>query len=216
MATDRAAAQRAGDVPPVIPATILVVDDDRELLRVLERTLRGAGYTVVARADAESGLAHVKESAPDLVITDLMLPGRDGLEFLADIKAIAPQVGVLLITAHASLERAVEAMRNGAHDFLEKPFERSRLLLTVQRALEKQVLTAENRRLKERLKDHEALDRMVGASRKEDLQKVPGVAETLDWAATLAGLDVHELRHEPERVHETMICLGCPGAAPAR
>ena len=165
MATDRAPAHAAVDEPQAPAAEILVVDDDRELLRVLERTLKGAGYNVIARGDAETGLARVKESAPDLVITDLMLPGRDGIELLRDIKAIAPQVGVLLITAHASLERAVEAMRFGAHDFLEKPFERNRLLLTVQRAIEKQALAAENRQLKERLKNHEELDRMVGASR---------------------------------------------------
>ena len=76
MATDRVPAHAAADEPNAPTAEILVVDDDRELLRVLERTLKGAGYTVIARGDAETGLARVKESAPDLVITDLMLPGR--------------------------------------------------------------------------------------------------------------------------------------------
>ncbi|MEP7026994.1 MAG: sigma-54 dependent transcriptional regulator [Candidatus Eisenbacteria bacterium] len=144
---------------------ILVVDDDPELLRVIDRTLRGAGYAVRTAADAESALLRVREASPQLLITDLMLPGMDGIELLREARALAPGVEVLLITAHATLERAVEAMRQGAHDFLEKPFERDRLLLAVERALEKQALTVENRALRERLKDHAAAAQLVGAGR---------------------------------------------------
>ena len=146
-------------------ADILVVDDDPELLRVLDRTLRGAGYAVRTASDAENGLQRVRESAPQLVVTDLMLPGMDGIELLREVKALAPSAEVLLITAHATLERAVEAMRQGAHDFLEKPFERNRLLLAVERALERQALATENRALRQRLADRDAAGHLVGAGR---------------------------------------------------
>jgi two-component system response regulator HydG len=144
---------------------VFVVDDDRELLRALERTLRSAGYAVRTAPDAEQALTIIKEAPPELLITDLMLPGMDGIDLLREVKQVAPTTEVLLMTAHASVERAVEAMRLGAYDFVEKPIERDRLLRAVDKALEKQSLSAENRTLRERLKDSESAERLVGTSR---------------------------------------------------
>jgi two-component system response regulator HydG len=145
-------------------ASILVVDDDAELLRALARTLRGAGYAVRAVPDGEAALAALRDAPAELVITDLLMEGMDGIELLRAIKALGPGPEVLLITAQASIEKAVEAMRLGAHDFVEKPFPRDRLLLAVERALEKQSLAAENRALRERLFDRDAAARLVGVS----------------------------------------------------
>jgi len=145
-------------------AAILVVDDDAELLRALSRTLTVAGYAVTAVPDGESALASLRDAPAELVITDLLMPGMDGLALLRAIKALGPGPEVLLITAQGTIEKAVEAMRLGAHDFVEKPFARERLLLAVERALEKQSLAAENRALRERLGDQDAAARLVGVS----------------------------------------------------
>ena len=163
-------------------ASILVVDDDAELLRALTRTLRTAGYAVRAVPDAEAALAALREAPAQLVITDLVMPGMDGMELLRAVKALGPGPEVLLITAQASIERAVEAMRLGAHDFVEKPFTRDRLLLAVERALEKQSLAAENRALRERLADRDAAGRLVGVS--------PAMHALRDLVAQIAPSDV--------------------------
>jgi two-component system response regulator HydG len=162
--------------------SILIVDDDRELLRALEKTLRNAGYSVRTSENAEDALASLRDSIPDLVVTDLMLPGMDGIELLRELRTAAPSSEVLVITAHATVERAVEAMRAGAYDFVEKPIERERLLLTVARALERHALATENRNLRERLKDHDARTRMVGES--------PAMTDLRRLAAQIAPSDV--------------------------
>jgi two-component system response regulator HydG len=144
--------------------SVLVVDDDRELLRALERTLKNAGYDVRAVECGEDAMSSLADGLPDVVLTDFMLPGMDGVEVLKEVKSAAPSIEVLLMTAHGTIERAVEAMRAGAYDFVEKPIERERLLRAVERAFERRELADENRRLKERLKDHDARVRMVGES----------------------------------------------------
>jgi DNA-binding NtrC family response regulator len=149
-----------------LPGTILVVDDDPELRKALERTLERAGHTVHTASDAERALALVAEQPPDLVVTDLMLPSMDGIELLRKVKELNATTEVLLITAHASVERAVEAMRLGAYDFVEKPIQREKLLRTVVKALEKQSLAAENLRLRAQLEEREGSERLVGTSRR--------------------------------------------------
>jgi two-component system response regulator HydG len=143
---------------------LLVVDDDVALLRALERTFRQAGYDVTAVANGEQALAVMRERMPTLVISDLLMPGMDGIELLREARALDPPPEVLLITGNASVERAVEAMRLGAFDFVEKPIQRDRLLMLVQRALERRVLTRENAQLRERLADREGIERLVGVS----------------------------------------------------
>jgi len=164
MSTERPALRDSDGVPATAGAAILVVDDDTELLRALEKTLRTAGYAVRTAGNGEDALKRLAEAPAQLVVTDLLMPGMDGIQLLREVKSVAPGAEVLLMTAHATIERAVEAMRLGAHDFVEKPFVRDRLLLAVERALEKQLLTDENRRLRARLVDHDAADRMIGMS----------------------------------------------------
>ncbi len=143
---------------------ILVVDDDRVLLSTLERLLRREGFEVTACGDPESALEQVREQAPHLVVSDLMMPGLDGIELLRRVRGIAPETEVLLITGHATVELAVEAMRQGAYDFIQKPVERDQLLRVVERALDKQALSSENRRLRDRLAELDSPSRMIGAS----------------------------------------------------
>jgi two-component system, NtrC family, response regulator HydG len=169
---------------PAVPAarSILVVDDDRELLRALDRTLKGAGYAVRACESGEDAISSLRDGIPDVVVSDLLLPGMDGIELLRELKAAAPATEVLMMTAHGTIERAVEAMRGGAYDFVEKPIERDRLLRAVSRAFERRDLSDENRRLRERLRDHDARVRMVGES--------PAMVELRRLASQIAPADV--------------------------
>jgi two-component system response regulator HydG len=159
---EHGASARAADPPAAEAARILIVDDDGVLLEMLRQTLRRAGFAVSVAADAESGFEQLRASPPEVLVTDLVLPGIDGIELLRRVKAHAPSVEVVLLSAHATLERAVSAMRFGAYDFLEKPIDRDRLLRTIEKAREKHLLLAENARLRERLAAGDAAERLVG------------------------------------------------------
>lgn len=112
-------------------ATLLVVEDDRDLGQALEDTLRIAGFNVLTTASAEEALALVESARPDLVVSDVQMPGEDGHALLARLKARQPDLPVLLMTAYASIERAVDAIRAGAADYLVKPFEAEVLVTRV-------------------------------------------------------------------------------------
>src|SRR6266496_2953333 len=110
------------------PATLLVADDDPGLRESLERTLARAGYRVVLASDGRAGLQQLQGGGIDLVLTDLKMPGLSGSELLRAAKAIAPDVDVILITAFGTVEEAVSAMKDGAYDFITKPFRGDQLL----------------------------------------------------------------------------------------
>lgn len=112
---------------------ILVVEDDGPLREALSDTLELAGYGVMTAPDAEQALAWLDKATPGLVLSDVQMPGMDGHDLLRNIKARWPEIPVLIMTAYGQIERAVEAMREGAADYLPKPFEAERLLSTVAR-----------------------------------------------------------------------------------
>ncbi|MEW5893634.1 MAG: sigma-54 dependent transcriptional regulator [Pseudomonadota bacterium] len=116
-------------------ARLLVVEDDAALLEALSDTLNLAGYQVDTASDAESALAQLRRVTPGLVLTDVQMPGMDGHGLLRAIKAASPGLPVILMTAYGQIEKAVEAMRDGAADYLPKPFEPDRLLAVVARYL---------------------------------------------------------------------------------
>ncbi|MBI5397784.1 MAG: sigma-54-dependent Fis family transcriptional regulator [Verrucomicrobia bacterium] len=145
-------------------ARILIVDDEVELRRAAEKILAREGYRVATCATAGDGLAHFEREGADLLITDLMLPDQDGIAVLRRAKELRPDIEAIVITAHGSVETAVEAMRLGAYDFILKPLDRAVLLKTVTKALEKQGLAAENRALREQLQQRHGEDALVGNS----------------------------------------------------
>ena len=145
-------------------AGLLLVDDDASLLRVTEKQLTDAGHEVTAVASADLALEAFDAAPPDLVLTDIQMPGMDGLALLAELKRRDPAVAVVMITAYGTVDRAVEAMRAGAIDFLEKPFRREALLLSVTRALRYRALAAENLRLQLELEDRFSFEEIVGGS----------------------------------------------------
>ena len=127
---------------------ILFIDDDPAGREVALFNLRKAGYEVAAASDGGGGLAAFAASPFDLVITDLKMPGISGMEVLRKLRVRAPEVPVLVITAFGNVETAVAAMKEGAYDFIGKPFHRDQLLLVVSKALERRRLAAENRDLR--------------------------------------------------------------------
>lgn len=159
---------------------ILIVDDDTSLRRVLEYNLQEEGYEVRTAGTGEEGLKLFDEYGPELLITDLNMPGMGGLTLLAAVKEKAPDTLVIVITAFGAVETAVEAMKLGAYDFITKPFNRDALKLTVRKALQVQWLARENRQLKEELTERAEFRKIIGISRRmEEVFRVIGrVADT--------------------------------------
>src|SRR5213592_4724183 len=144
--------------------TLLVADDDPGLRESLERTLTREGYRVLLASDGRAALERLQGGGIDLVVTDLKMPGLTGIEVLRAAKAIAPDVDVILLTAFGTVEEAVKAMKDGAYDFLTKPFRREQLLKLISKALERRDLIEQNRALKKQLEDLRAKGQVIGSS----------------------------------------------------
>jgi two-component system response regulator HydG len=130
---------------------ILIVEDDPDSRDAVARTLAGAGYRTLEADNGEKALETILKHKVDLLIADLRLPGMDGLELLKRSKAAMPDIEVLLVTGHGSIEIAVEAVKEGAYDFIPKPVRKAHLLRAVERAAERQSLARENRALRSQL-----------------------------------------------------------------
>lgn len=141
---------------------ILVVEDEDKLRRVIQLHLESAGFEVDGTASAEQAMPLAPLA--NLVITDLRLPGTDGLRFIQELQARGIQPAIIVITAHGSVETAVEAMKLGAADFLQKPFSLDHLTTVVQKVMVVQSLRAENQRLREELDQRYQFDNIIGRS----------------------------------------------------
>jgi len=146
------------------PATLLIADDDPGLRQSLERTLTREGYRVILASDGNAALERLQAGGVDLVLTDLKMPGLSGIELLRAVKAIASEVDVILLTAFGTVEEAVKAMKEGAYDFLTKPFQRAQLLRLIRQALERRDLIQQNRALQQRLDDLLQQGAVIGSS----------------------------------------------------
>ena len=126
---------------------VIVVDDEKNIRRTLQMVLEGEGYTVECMESAEDLFPRLSESPVDAVILDVRLPGMDGLEALEKIRAENPEISVMMMSGHATLNDAVRATRLGAFDFLEKPLDRERVLVAVRNCVERRSLSARVRAL---------------------------------------------------------------------
>jgi DNA-binding NtrC family response regulator len=132
-------------------ANILIVEDEPRMRRLLEISLGEEGHTVQTVDDAETGLRFLHKDAIDLILTDLKLPGMNGLDFLEQAKELDPSIPVVVMTAYGSVETAVEAMKAGASDYVLKPFTMAEMKLVVKKELDVQQVREENRSLREAL-----------------------------------------------------------------
>jgi DNA-binding NtrC family response regulator len=147
------------------PPLIHIIDDEPIIHDVLSQLLGSEGYEVEISASGEEALEKVSVRDFDLFLLDLLMPGMDGLEVLRAVRKIRPQAVLVIITAYASVESAIEAMKMGAFDYIQKPFKHEELLLTIQRALEHKTLREENLRLREELKRKFSFGNIIGRSR---------------------------------------------------
>lgn len=161
-------------------ANILIVEDEPRMRRLLEISLGEDGHSVSALEDAEKGLIHLRKEAVDLVVTDLKLPGMNGLEFLQEGKRLNAALPFVVMTAYGSVETAVDAMKAGASDYVLKPFTMAEMKLVINKELDVQQVRDENRRLKEALGKRYHFQNIVGHSKKmqEVLALVERVAPT--------------------------------------
>ncbi len=132
-------------------STLLVIDDEPNILTTVRRALEIEGYQVEVASNGATGLAKLAELDIDLVLLDVMMPGESGLEVLPKIRAASPETMVVMMSGNATIETAVSATKGGAHDFIEKPLSGDKLLLTVQNALQFAKLRHENQRLRGRV-----------------------------------------------------------------
>ncbi len=159
---------------------ILIVEDEAKMRRLLELNLADDGFTTHSAGDAETGLKLLRENAIDLVLTDLKLPGMDGLEFLQTIKRQNAALPVVVMTAFGSVETAVDAMKAGASDYVLKPFSLTEMRMVIHKELDVRDLREENRSLREALGKRYAHPNIVARSPKmqEVLATVERVAPT--------------------------------------
>ena len=159
---------------------ILVVDDEKNILKVVSATLKKEGYGVDTAQSSEEAIEKFGRDAHHLVITDLKLPGRSGIELMGYVKSRDPDVPVIVVTAFGTIENAVEAMKKGAFNYLTKPVNADELLSVVKEALEKYDLKRENIALKSELKEKYTFNNIIGkcALMQEVFQTISMVART--------------------------------------
>jgi two-component system, NtrC family, response regulator len=157
--------------------TILVVDDEKNYLLVLSAVLEEEGYEVLTTVSGLEALEIQKSSDLDLVLTDMKMPGMDGIELLERIKAHDPELPVIMMTAHGTVDKAVEAMQKGAYSYILKPFDNERLTLYVKKAISIYQVVKENRRLRSAVESQYRFGKIIGKSKPmrdvfETIQKV--------------------------------------------
>ncbi len=145
--------------------TIHIIDDEPIIHEVLGDLLTSEGYEVVNSFNGEEALSKHSSQSFELVLLDLLMPGMEGIEILKRLKKIDPQAVVIVITAYASVESAISAMKMGAFDYIQKPFKHDDFLLTVGRAIEHKRLQEENLRLKDELKRKFSFENIIGKSK---------------------------------------------------
>ena len=132
-------------------AKILVIDDEKPIRNTLQEILEYEDHQVEIASDGFDGLEKAKENKYDIILCDIKMPNMDGIEVLEKLEKVSPDVPVVMISGHGSVETAVEALKKGAYDFIEKPLELNRLLVTIRNALEKKDLVVETKKLKRKV-----------------------------------------------------------------
>ena len=144
---------------------VLYIEDDELVRRASVQSLQLAGFDVTGHASVESAARSINADFPGVIVSDIRLPGASGLDLLAQCHERVPEVPVILVTGHGDISMAVQAMRDGAYDFIEKPFASERLIETVRRALERRTLVLENHALRRELAGQNAVaPRIIGRS----------------------------------------------------
>jgi DNA-binding NtrC family response regulator len=202
-------------------ARILIADDEAKIRKVMTLLLKDEGYEVSAVADGLSAVREAERFRPDVVLLDQQMPDITGMEALKQIKGTNPGTVAIIVTAYGSIALAVNAIKDGAYDFIEKPFDNDNLLLVVRRALEYKNLSGELNQLKKRFNETQAFGQIVGNSVKlqQVMAQVRKVAATSVTALILGESGVgkelvaHAIHHLSPRAGQQLITVNC-GAIP--
>jgi two-component system nitrogen regulation response regulator NtrX len=193
---------------------ILVVDDEAGVRTTLTGILEDEGFEVTTASDGEEALAVVKSRSPHVVLLDIWMPGRDGLEILPEIRALVPGVAVIMISGHGTVETAVKATKLGAFDFVEKPLSLEKILVTVRNAVRQGRLQEKTRLLSEQLVGDEEF---VGACdavkelRAQILRAAPSTARVLIYGENGTGKELvaRMIHRHSQRSEEAFIEVNC-------
>jgi two-component system response regulator PilR (NtrC family) len=200
---------------------ILVVDDEISMREFLGILMEREGYRVDLANSAESAVALLQSASYDLVISDVKMPGMDGLALLAQVKKLAPDTAVIMVTAFSTAEHAVEAMKLGAYDYIAKPFNVEEIRIIVRNALDRRTLAKENLRLREEVRERYDFSGLIGKSKKMRdvytlIEKVAGsLANVLIFGESGTGkeLAAKAIHYNSPRKDKSFVAVNC-GAIP--
>jgi two-component system, NtrC family, response regulator AtoC len=201
---------------------ILIVDDEAAMRKNLSELLGEEGFRIVEAVDGESAMSMVKEHRPNLILLDINLPRTDGLAVLVQVKRTQPDVPVIVFTAYGTSERAIQAMKSGAYDYLEKPFDLDEFLLTIRRALNYSDLLDEVQNLRTKLSDtpsHLASTELIGSAPKmQEIFKTVGRVAGTDATVLIQGesgtgkeLIADAIQRHSLRAEKPFIKVNCGG-----
>jgi two-component system response regulator PilR (NtrC family) len=202
-------------------ARILVVDDEQSMQEFLEIFLRREGYDVVAVGNVDAAIAQLEADEVDIFITDMQMPGKTGLDLILAARELSPESIPIVVTAFGTTDSAIAAMKEGAYDYLTKPFKVDELRIVIEKALEKKILAVENRRLRKELRSQVRDRNIIGHSRamQEVYDLIAQVAETktnvLVYGESGTGKELvaRAIHEQGDRNGEPFVAINC-GAIP--
>ncbi len=201
--------------------TILIVDDEKNYPLVLSAVLQEEGFETLTAHSAMEALEVIEHSSIDLVLTDMKMPGMDGIQLLAKIKEKDPELPVMMMTAHGTVEKAVEAMQKGAYNYILKPFDNEQLTLYVNKAIAMYRVVKENRELRNAVELRYSFGNLIGKSKPmqdifESIVKVaPATATVLIEGASGTGKELvaKSIHFNSQRRNKPFVAVNCSALA---
>ena len=189
------AASTSGE-PPLLSERVLVVEDDRATRLGLTELVRSWGYVAESAADGEEALQRITTFRPGIIVSDVVMPRMDGLALLKALRDQMSDISIILLTAQGTVETAVEAIKEGAYDYLTKPVDTRRLQILIQKAAERQETLREVRILRRQLREHGSFGRIIGSTQairqiyRVIEQAAPTAASVLIWGESGTGKEM--------------------------
>jgi two-component system NtrC family response regulator len=201
--------------------TILIVDDEKNYLTILSAVLEDEGFEILTALSGREALEVHKTSDLDLIVTDMKMPGMDGIELLEHIKSVDPDLPIIMMTAHGTIDKAVEAMQKGAYSYILKPFDNERLIIYVKKAISMYQVVKENRRLRDAVESQYHFGNIIGKSKKmrnifDTIQKVaPAVATVLIEGESGTGKELvaRSIHFNSARREKPFVAVNCSALA---
>ncbi|HYL80253.1 MAG TPA: sigma-54 dependent transcriptional regulator [Candidatus Acidoferrum sp.] len=196
---------------------ILIVDDEEQMRDLLVKVLEKNGYQVAVCGDGGEALAFLEKEPMDLVVTDVRMPGMGGMEALRAIKELNPEIVVIIMTAFGSIDQAVQAVKDGAYDYINKPFKIDEMLLTIEKALEERRLRHEVTTLRQELRTRYRFENLIGKSRAMQdvfslIEQVAGSRSTVmiyGKSGTGKELVAKAVHYNSPRVNKAFVAVNC-------